>query len=37
MATPIVLIPLLTIVITAASTAVYWVISHIPILKKWIV
>lgn len=37
LATPIVLIPLLTIVITAASTAVYWVISHIPILKKWIV
>lgn len=35
--TPVLSIPLLTLVIVAVSCAVYWVISHIPVLNKWIV
>lgn len=35
--TPIAAIPLLTIAVTAASTAVYWIISHIPVINRWIV
>ena len=36
-AVPLVAAPLLTLAIVAVSTAVYWVISHIPVLKNWIV
>lgn len=35
--TPAVSIPLLTAAIVAVGTAVYWVISHIPVLNRWIV
>lgn len=35
--TPALSIPLLTLVTGAVSCAVYWVISHIPVLNKWIV
>ena len=35
--TPVVSIPLLTAAIVAPATAVYWVISHIPVLNRWIV
>lgn len=35
--TPAVSIPLLTAATVAVGTAVYWVISHIPVLNRWIV
>lgn len=35
--TPLLAIPLLTTVIVAVCCAVYWLISHIPVLSKWIV
>ena len=35
--TPLLAIPLLTTVIVAACCAVYWLISRIPVLSKWIV
>lgn len=37
LAAPALAIPLLTAVIVAVCCAVYWVISHIPVLNKWIV